>query len=209
MIDGADAGDILTVDLDAAWWPLGDGTDAPADIADALATRLVPELKGPEGVALKASLVSFAEWSQSLSAGSRRSFALVRTPQLGRVDALLSMRFTDSMEGVYERYLSLTQDQRSTDTVDLVNQQVFEYALPLGRAIAIHDVLVIRSGGLQQPARERCTLALFPQERPVLIEFHLATLDLALFDDIVDYAVTIASGLNPGVPGLLQYDGVP
>ncbi len=199
--------DIAEIQLDAAWWPLGDGTDAPEEIADVLVETLVPELPAAEAAALRAHLASFAEWSQSLAPGPRRSFVLVRTPELGRAEALLSMRYLESAEGVYEKYLSLAHEQRSTENVELINQRVLEYTLPGGRAIAVHDVLLFRTGGIQQPARERCTLAFFPSAANVLIEFHLATIDLALFDDIVEYALALASGDDPGVPGLLQYRG--
>jgi hypothetical protein len=197
----------FTVNLDGAWWPLGDGTDAPTDIADALMTTLIPGLEGPSAIALNANLVMFAEWAQMLAPGERRSFALVRTPELGSVDALLSWRYSETIDGLYERYLEIARDQHSTQTVELVNQRVLEYEIPTGRAIVIHDSLIIRDGGLIQPARERCTTALFLNSGPYLVEQHLATMDLALFDDIVEYSLGLLSGENPGVPGLLQYRG--
>ena len=199
--------DVAEIQLDAAWWPLGDGTDAPEEIADVLVQTLQPELPAAEAAALRAHLASFAEWSQSLAPGPRRSFALVRTPQLGRVDALLSMRYLESADGVYEKYLALARDQHSTDEVELVNQRVLEYTLPTGRAIAVHDILQFRTGGIQQPARERCTVGFFPTAANVLIDFHVATIDLALFDDIVEYTLALAAGDDPGVPGLMQYRG--
>ena len=195
------------VQLESAWWPLGDGTDPAAGIADALVKTLASHVEGPSKTALHANLVIFAEWAQSLAPGERRSFALVRQPEIGRVDALLSWRYSRVTDGVYDQYLALARDQASSATVELVNQRVLEYAMPAGRAIAIHDVLLIRDGGLIQPARERCTVALFIDEEPVLVELHLATMDLSLFDDIVEYAIVLISGDNPGVPGMLEYRG--
>jgi len=195
------------VELEPAWWPLGDGTDPAEGIADALVETLAPEVEGPARTALHANLAIFAEWSQTLAPGERRSFALVRQPKLGRVDALLSWRYSRVADGVYDQYLELARNQKSTETVELVNQRVLEYTVPAGRAIAIHDVLLIRDGGLIQPARERCTVALFIDAEPVLVELHLATMDLSLFDDIVEYSIALISGENPGVPGLLEYHG--
>lgn len=195
----------ISVELDGAWWPLGDGTDAAEAIADALITTLVPDLSGTVETALRANLVSFAEWSKMLAPGERRSFALVRDPQLGRVDALLSWRFSELDGGFYDQYLALARSQKSTDTVELVNQRVLEFSIPAGRAIAIHDALLIRDVGLLQPARERCTVALFVEGAPALLELHIATLDLSLFDDLVEYAMALVAGDNPGVPGRIEF----
>lgn len=199
--------DGISMELDRAWWPLGDGTDPVEAIADALLSTLAPDLDGPPAIALRANLVTFAEWSQMLAPGERRSFALVRNPALGRVDALLSWRFSRIEGDVYDQYLALARSQESTERVELVNQRVLEYALPAGRAIAIHDVLIIRDGGLLQPARERCTVALFADAAPALLELHIATLDLSLFDDLVEYAMALVAGEQPGVPGQLEYRG--
>jgi hypothetical protein len=167
----------------------------------------VPDLEAPAATALRANLVSFAEWSQMLAKGERRSFALVREPALGIVDALLSWRYSAVEGDLYADYLALAAAQRSTETVELINQRIEEYRVPSGRAIAIHDFLVIREGGVLQPARERCTVAVFPDNASVLIELHIATMDLALFDDLVAYAIALVSGERPALPGRLEYRG--
>ncbi|MGL4339156.1 MAG: hypothetical protein ACRCSP_01850 [Rhodoglobus sp.] len=200
--------DSISVELDRAWWPLGDGSHPVEAIADALMSTMVPDLAGPTATALRANLVSFAEWSQMLAPGERLSFALVRRPESGRVDALLSWRFSRIDGDVYDEYLSLARSQKSTERVELVNQRVLEFTLRHGRAIAIHDILVIREGGILQPARERCTVGFFIESESALIELHLATLDLSLFDDIVGYAMALLAGENPAVPGYLEHRSV-
>jgi len=198
---------LFNIEVDTRWWPLGSGSHEPEVIADALIGRLAPEVEGPVAIALRANLVSYAEWSQMLAPGQRRSFALVRSPELGRVDALLSFRYSATPGSAYDRYLELARQQESTDTVELVNQRVLEFAVPAGRVIAVHDVLVIRDGSMRAPARERCTAALFLKGQDRLVELHIATLDLLLFNDIVEYAVAMVSGDEPQVPGVLEYRG--
>src|SRR5690606_26063468 len=117
---------------------------------------------------------------QSLAPGERRSFALVRDPRGGRVDALLSTRYSALAEDIYDEYLALARSQRSTERVELMNPEIEERTLPGGRAIAVHDYVVFRDGGVQQAARERVTVAYFPSADPTLIELHIATPDLAL-----------------------------
>ncbi|MBG6056296.1 hypothetical protein IWX81_002728 [Salinibacterium sp. CAN_S4] len=195
----------VSIQLDRAWWPLGDGTDSAAEIADALITSLVPTLGEPSVTALRSDLVSFADWSQSLAPGERRSFALVRYPEQGRVDALLSWRFSRIEGDVYDDYLALARSQQSTDRVELVNQRVLEFTLGLGRAVVVHDILLMREGGVLAPARERCTIGFFVDSEPALIELHLATMDLSLFDDIVEFALALVAGQDPGVPGQLEH----
>lgn len=198
---------LLSLEVDTRWWPLGAGNVEPGVLADALIERLAPEVEGPEATALRANLTGYAEWARMLAPGQRRSFALVRSPERGRVDALMSFRYSATPASAYDRYLELARGQESTDTVELVNQRVLEYQVPAGRIIAVHDVLVIRDGAVQLPARERCTAALFLAGEDRLVELHLATLDLLLFADIVDYAVAMVSGQQPEVPGVLEYRG--
>ena len=196
---------LLDVKVSTAWWPLGTGALKPEVIADALVEALAPHVEGPAATALRANLTGFAEWSQLLASGQRRSFALVRSPELGRVDALMSFRYSNTAGSDYDLYLDIARNQRSTESAELVNQRVLEYAVPTGRIIAVHDVLVIRDGAMQLPARERCTVALFLSGQPMLVELHIATMDLLLFADIVDYAVAIVSGADPPIPGVIEY----
>jgi hypothetical protein len=190
--------------VDKAWWPLGDGTDPAEGVADALIDTFAAELATPARSALRANLVAYAEWSQSLTPGERRSFALVRDQRLGQVDALLSWRYSALADDIYAEYLSLARNQRSTPRVELVNPVIEERRLAGGRAIVIHDFVVFRDGGVQQAARERVTVAYFLDAAPALIELHIATPDLTLFDDIVEHAVGMVSGEVVGVPGYLE-----
>lgn len=190
--------------LDRAWWPLGDGSDPTDGVADALLSTLAPHLTGPAARALRANLVAYGEWALSLAPGERRSFALVRDLQLGRAEALLSWRYSLLADDVYDEYLALANAQESTARAELVNKVVAETMLPGGRALTIHDFVVFTDGGVPQPARERCTVAFFLDAAPALIELHIATPDLSLFDDIVGYAVSLLSGEPVGVPGYLE-----
>lgn len=197
----------FAIELDRAWWPLGDGNFEPEAIADALVETMAPPLDENTKTGLHAHLSAYARWAQSLAPGSRRSFVLVRDPAAGRADALASWRYSTVEGDVYDRYLDIARAQKPTEDFDLVNQRILEYRLPAGRAIAVHDFVVDLRGGLAQPTKERCTLALFPDGEPLLIELHLATIDLALFDDMVAYAVALMSGELVPPPGRLEYTG--
>ena len=199
--------EVFAIQLDRAWWPLGDGNFEPEAIADALIETMAPSLDDQASTGLRAHLSAYARWAQSLAPGSRRSFVLVRDPSEGRADALVSWRYSTVEGDIYDQYLSIARAQQPTEDFDLVNQRILEYRLPAGRAIAVHDFVVDLRGGLAQPTKERCTLALFPDGQSLLIELHLATIDLALFDDMVEYAVGIMSGEVLPPPGRIELTG--
>lgn len=191
----------FTLSLPSVWWPLGDGTDPIGDVIDVLFEHYQPELEPAEERGLRASLAVHAEWARSLAPGERRSFALVRDARTARADALLSWRFGVAPEGAYEHILESAKALRSTETVELVDPSVVETRVPLGRAIVIHDVAYARTPGIQQPARERCIVALFPDGSDALLELNLSTIDLSIWDDLPDYLLRVASGEELPVPG--------
>jgi hypothetical protein len=129
------------------------------------------------------------------------SFALVRDVTTARADALLSWRLSEVDEGAYERYLASARELASTDAVELVNPSAEEASVPIGRAIVVHDIAYTRTPGVQNPARERCTVAVFPDGTAALLEITVSTIELSLFDDLPDYVLRLASGEQPGVPG--------
>jgi len=191
----------LTLSIDRAWWPLGDGSDPVEAVLDVLIEHLAPDLPTAEEQALRASLAVYADWAASLSSGQRNSFALVRDPARGRADALLSWRLGEIPADGYERFLASARAMHSDSVVELVNPTVSEVELPVGRAIVVHDIAYSRTPGVQRPARERCIVAIFPTDEPVLLELSVSTIDLSLFDDLPDYVLRLASGEELGVPG--------
>jgi len=191
----------FTLQLSTAWWPLGDGTDPIEEVIDVLIERLAPDLAPAEERGLRAGLAVHSEWARSLAPGERQSFALVRDPATGRVDALLSWRFGEAPEGAYEHLLTSARAQESTDDVELVNPSVVETRVPLGRAIMVHDIAYTRTAGVQRPARERCIVAIFPDGTEALLELTVSTVDLSLFDDLPDFLLRLAAGEAVPAPG--------
>jgi len=197
----------FTLSIDSAWWPLGDGTDPIADVIDVLIERNASELAPAEERGLRASLAVHAEWARSLSAGQRMSFALVREPSTARVDALLSWRLSEVEEGAAARYLAAARALTSTDQVELVNPSAVEATVPIGPAIVVHDIAYTRTPGVQTPARERCTVAIFPTGTSACLEITVSTIELSLFDDLPDYVLRLAAGEEIGVPGYRESVG--
>lgn len=197
----------FTLAIDGSWWPLGDGTDPVDEVIDVLIERQAPGLAPAEERGLRASLAVHAEWARSLAAGTRMSFALVRDPETARADALLSWRLTEVEEDGYERYLASARALASTDTVELVNPVVAEATVPIGPAVLVHDIAYTRTPGVQIPARERCTVAVFPAGTRAALEITVSTIELSLFDDLPDYVLRLASGEELGVPGYRESVG--
>lgn len=197
----------FTLSIDTAWWPLGDGSDPVDEVIDVLIERGAPELPPAEERGLRASLAVHAEWARSLAAGQRMSFALVREPSTARADALLSWRLSQVGEGDYGRYLDSARALQSTEGVELVNASAVEAAVPIGPAIVVHDIAYTRTPGVQTPARERCTVAVFPTGTRACLEITVSTIELSLFDDLPDYVLRLASGEELGVPGYRESVG--
>jgi len=201
------AAESFTLALDRAWWPLGDGTRSAVEVVEELMEHFEVDVPPAEERALRASLASFHDWARTLAPGRRSSFALVRDPATGRADALLSWRFGEAPEGAYDRILESARSLASTDDVQLVNNSATEVAVPVGRAIIVHDIAYSRTQGLQRPARERCMAAVFPEGSSALLELTVLTLDLALFTDLPDYVTRLVSGEELGVPAVRGFDG--
>ncbi len=197
----------FTLSIDRAWWPLGDGTDPIEQVLDVVLAHNAPELPPAEERGLRASLAVHAAWAASLAPGQRQSFALVRDATTARADALLSWRLSEVDAGAYDRYLESARELASTDTVELVNPSVEEATVPIGRAIVVHDIAYTRTPGVQNPARERCVVAVFPTGTPALLEITVSTIELSLFDDLPDYVLRLASGEELGVPGYRESVG--
>ena len=197
----------LTLDLHAAWWPLGDGSATPEVVADAvIEDAALPE--SPEREALRAQLVGVGRLAAGLPSGSRWSWALVRDPRIGRAEALLSVRASATEGDLYARYLTEAGERVSTETTELIQPRVLETVVPGGRVIVTRDFTrrVVREG-VMPPVMERCTAGVFLNDENALLEITLITPDLALFDDIVDYVLNLASEKPSGAPGVLRYDG--
>ena len=197
----------VTFDLHPAWWSLGDGSVDPTLVADALIEdAAVEDPAAQQG--LRHGLALVGRLANGLIPGGRWSWALVQSPASGRVDALLTSRFTIATDDLYPAYLDAVAARESTDANELIHAEVREVVLPAGRAIVSHDFTRRRDGaGVLSPVFERCNVAVFIAGSSALLEFMIVAQDLALFDDMVAYAIDLASGHPSGVPGLLQYDG--
>jgi hypothetical protein len=126
---------------------------------------------------------------------TKTDWALVRSPQSGRVEALLSLEILRRTEGGQERYRAAVQAEAQVVAgVELMKRDVSERDLPAGPAIIVHDfVLPITDGGVADPAVERSVVTLFAVDFDKVLEFTLVTQDLGLFDDAAEYLVQIAS----------------
>ncbi len=185
---------VLRLDLSTAWIDLpGPDDDAAAGIAEIVASfsgvadearvRLAHALAVVQGIAAR------------LPAGSRRSSALILSPESGRVDALLSIRASRVTANAYDNYLEAATGYTGDGVDALVNRVVEELELPNGRAILSRDYqLPANEGGVPAPATERAFLALFLSESDTAVELMFMTQNLALLDDARSFLVALASG---------------
>ncbi len=194
--------EVLRIELPIEWIPLPD-RDAGIDVDEWVDTTVSERTLSEEvGTRLRQNLRRVIEVAHGLSAGSRRAHALVTRPELGRVDALLSLRLAKVTDAAYGNYLEAVQALTSGPRGELLNRRVDEVVLPKGPAIVTSDIVIpLGGGGPTSPITERAVVALFPTGWASMAEFTLLTQDLAVFDDARDYLLTIASEEVPSVPG--------
>ena len=194
---------IVTIMVDTNWWmlPLRD------DDQDASIERTIEAAQVDEEAArgLRYGLKAVNGIARSLPAGERHNYALVRTPESGLVEALLSTRVSRVGPTAYDDYLDVVQNTPAAPDVEVLNRRIIEVTMPRGRGILVHDLtLALGQDGVPDPALERAFLALFVADTAALIEFTLITQDLALFEDIESYLMEFAAGDNPAVPGEIK-----
>jgi hypothetical protein len=185
---------LFSVVIDGAWKRLPTASGDHERQIDAVIAEL--GVDGSAAARLNYGLHAVAHVAGNLSAGERHSFALIREPSTGVVDALLSTRVSRVEDGALDGYRARVGENRPGEQhVSSVNRTVEERRLPQGLAVIVHDITLREDGdGLVDPALERVILALFVSSADVLIEFYLATQNLALFDDAVDYLVELVAG---------------
>ncbi|AYF98521.1 hypothetical protein [Protaetiibacter intestinalis] len=196
----------LDVTLPSEWWHLGAPIEDPqAIIAAHLATSGATSAAQER---LRHGLSAVLDYTHRLGDGRRTSFALVRDVERGQVEALLSARITRVSVDFAEKYHAALVEATVPDGVEVVNQRIERATLPTGEAIVVHHfVLPLDDAGPMVPAMERCVVALFPPApEPTMVEFLFATQNLALFPDLVDYALAVVSGDNPGVPASFELE---
>lgn len=200
MTDGA--GGVLAIRLRPQWLRLSIHDEDPE--AGLIGTVASLDLRREESIErLTYSLRSVSAVAASLPPGNRDSSALVRNPASGRVDALLSIRVTSTVDGDYDRYLAAAQRPVGSDTVEVIKREVQELVVIGVRCVASHDfTLPIETEGVASPAQERTFLAMFSDDNSTCVEFALLTQDFALFVDSVSYLVAVAAGENPQTPGM-------
>ncbi|QEO10648.1 hypothetical protein [Protaetiibacter larvae] len=189
--------EVLEFALDAEWieLPSPEATDDDTWVEAALDSF---ELDGPVRGMLAEGLRGMLDLARKLSPGSRRSFALVAHPELGRVDALLSFRLARVTASGYADYLRAAQGFVPAGGGEALNRRVEELALPAGPAVLSTDILVPPADEpLAPPATERVFLGVFPRGWGAIAEFTLVTEDLAAFENAADYVVALASGGTP------------
>lgn len=187
------AGSVYTVSIDGFWRALPATDEDAAAAIDTMVEGFAVDPQAAER--LRHGLTAVTTLARSLAPGERRSYALVRDPGNGAVEALLSTRVSRVSTTAVDDYRARIAEGRRQDDIDIVNRTVEERDLPQGHALVVHDITLREDGeGLIEPALERTILALFVHDSDVLIEFYLATQDLALFDDMVGYLVDLVAG---------------
>lgn len=191
---------IITLPLRTEWIELpaaGDG-DTSAAIG-ALVDRLAPAADAAPGI--RAGLTAVTDLAHRMAPGPRRSYALVREPDSGLIDALLTFRLVGRGTVTPEQYFEAASRPLEADGVDVVNRTVERIQLPSGPGVASHDfTLDVDGEGVGNPALERAFLALFPDGTETVVEFSLLTQNLALFDDAQLFLAHFAAGDNPETP---------
>ena len=196
--DVTDDPTILAIHLRPEWKEL------PADGRDAWVEETAAgfDIDDEARLRLSRSLEAAVRNLDALAPGSRRSFALVVAPELGRVDAVLSVRYSQVTQDAYANYLAAARAVTSTETVELLNRKVEEVLVPAGPAVVVSDILVpARTGAFAPAATERAFLAVFPEGWATAMDFTYLSQNLGALDDAAEYLVGIASGQNPALRG--------
>ncbi|MEP6481212.1 MAG: hypothetical protein ABJA94_04305 [Rhodoglobus sp.] len=183
-----------TVSFDAAWRVLPTADEDAASVIHDLVEAL--NVEDPAADGLRRGLEAVTALSRELAPGQRNSWALVRDPSSGAVDALLSTRVSLVGPSAIDDYRARIADgQHGDPEIRVVNRTVSERELAVGTALIVHDFTLHEDAeGLIDPALERAVVALFLSGTNKLVEFYLVTQNLALFDDIAEYLVSIVSG---------------
>lgn len=187
--------------IDVAWRAL----PTPEEDADLAIEKLITSLEVDEAAerGLRTGLGSVNVLAHRLTTGNRRSYALVRNPASGIVDALLSTKLSQVEPDAYDQYFAAIRATDVADGFEIINRTLIETRLPAGRAIVLHDFTATDdSGGMPEPALERAILALFVDGSAALIEFYLAAQNLALFADMEEFLITLASGERARTPAV-------
>jgi len=130
----------------------------------------------------------------------RLIWILVRTPELGRVDAVLTLDVHSVLDGesidTLEIALETSPAQEGT-----IQRKVSRRRVGIGEALVMHDFEQGPDGdGGVRRVTERAYVALFPTPE-VLLSYRLMTQDLMLFDDAVDFLFSVASQASVGGEG--------
>ena len=171
--------------LPADWHPLDGETEGEhRAFAD-----LVANFEVDVATASRLLIALDSVWSAASSSkrNGGRTWALVRDPQSGNVDAILTSDIRVLTEGFgFDKYLDLvTESAKSTDSLEVVNRTFLTTQLPAGPAIVVHDfVLPLEMNGVQDPATERVICAIFPLGWNVMAEFAVVTQNLVLSTDL-------------------------
>jgi hypothetical protein len=191
---------LFEVDIPAGWHqlPSANGPEATNDAIARIAG--VIGASGETRDRLVQALAAVTAIAQSPIRGGRTHWAFVPVPSSGRVEALMSLGRIASSSAEADAYRDAASvnldgpDPDPTNPAELVNRTVTEHALPVGRAIAIHDFVIEPTrGGVPDPAVERAIVALFPDRAARGIEMSIVTQNLVWFEDITGYLVDIAS----------------
>jgi len=130
----------------------------------------------------------------SPSEDGRTVWALVRLPQSGRVDALLTLdvHVVNASESIDSLEHELKRQAASRGS-DIAGRTSERRSTPLGEALLVHDLeFAPARGGSPRTATERAFVALFVGSS-LLLSYRLLTQDLAAFDNLPGYLADLVS----------------
>lgn len=172
-------------------FPVGVGIDESAESIEAVIEELgIGEFAAQQ---LRGSLSNAIEFLRLNGAESKQSWVYIRDGSSGRVDAVVTMEFFSVGEEDKEKYVAAFRGSDQPPGAEVINRRVQLAELPNGEAVVVHDFLLDDSeSNPAVPALERAIVGVFSRERAPMVEFTVLTQDLALFEDITEFAVMMA-----------------
>lgn len=181
-----------TLDIPLEWLLIAPNGMDRAEWADSIAREL--GLDSSEDSEFRRGLGIITEIADSLRPENRHTFVMLHGANKGTIRAMLSIQMLRVGPGAWDDYSAFHDTASQLAEVEFINRRVEERALTAGRALVIHEFTLRRGeGDSQYPAMERAVIGLFVNDSEAFVELTLITQDLALFGDMLEYLVDLAS----------------